>query len=114
MVTLRGYGFIRINLCKAALVALSTSTVSCTDRDNKLIPGSLPVPVGANIVALVKDLIEQTREFINPEILLFDQGFDDYHLAEALQRAGCQYQILWRKNKWATKMFKKNETRGNA
>ena len=82
-------------------------TVSCTDRNNKFILGSLPVRIGADIVALVMEMVEHARRFITPDILLFDRGFDDYRLVEALQRARLRYQILWRKNKWTTKVFKK-------
>lgn len=82
-------------------------TVSCTGRNNKLILGSLPVRIGADIVALVKELIEQAREFVIPELLLFDRGFDDYRLVESLQQAGVRYQLLWRKSKWTSKVFKK-------
>lgn len=82
-------------------------TLSCTDRNVKFILGSLPVMIGADIVNLVMDLIENSCRFIVPEILLFDRGFDDYRLVEALQKAKLHYQILWRKNKWTTKLFKK-------
>jgi hypothetical protein len=82
-------------------------TVSCTDRWNKLILGSLPVRIGADIVGLVMELVEQARQFISPELLLFDRGFDDYRLVEALQNAGLRYQILWRKNKWARYVLKR-------
>ncbi len=85
-------------------------TVSCTDRNVKLILGSLPVMVGADIVKLVMELAEQARKFIHPEILLFDRGFDDYKLVEALQKAGLRYQILWRKNKWVKACFKTMKT----
>jgi putative transposase len=82
-------------------------TVSCADRSTKFILGSLPVMVGADIVELVIELVKQARQFITPEIILFDRGFDDYRLVEALQQAGVRYQILWRKNKWTAKIFKK-------
>lgn len=82
-------------------------TVSCTDRNTKLILGSLPVRIGVDLVALVMELVNRARQFITPEILLFDRGFDDYRLVEALQRARLRYQILWRKNKWTTNLFKR-------
>lgn len=84
-------------------------TVSCTDRSNKLVLGSLPVRIGADTVELVMEMVEQARKFVKPDILLFDRGFDDYRLVEALHNAGLRYQILWRKNKWTKSVFKKME-----
>jgi hypothetical protein len=81
-------------------------TVSCTDRNLKLILGSLPVMIGADIVALSMELANKAREFMRFEIALFDRGFDDYRLLEALQQANFRYQILWRKNKWTATAFK--------
>ncbi len=82
-------------------------TVSCTDRNNKFILGNLPVQIGADVVQLIMDLAEKARHFTNPEMLLFDRGFDDCRLIEALQNAGFRYQILWRKSKWTKNIFKK-------
>ncbi len=82
-------------------------TVSCTDRNNKLILGSLPVRIGADIVKLVMEMTEQARQFVMPNMLLFDRGFDDYRLIEALQHTMLRYQILWRKHKWTAKVFKR-------
>lgn len=82
-------------------------TVSCTDRNIKLILGSLPVSIGADIVALITQLVQYSRRYVHPEILLFDRGFDDYRLVEALQNAGLRYQILWRKHSWAKKQLKR-------
>jgi hypothetical protein len=82
-------------------------TVSCNSRDCKFILGSMPVRIGADIVELVMELAKQARRHIQPEILLFDRGFDDYRLIEAMQNAGLRYQILWRKNKWTKVCFKK-------
>jgi putative transposase len=81
-------------------------TVSCTDKDAKFILGSLPVRIGADIVALVMDLAQHARRYIVPDMLLFDRGFDDYRLVEALQNARLRYQILWRKSSWTKKKFK--------
>ncbi|MFH1511680.1 MAG: transposase, partial [Candidatus Woesearchaeota archaeon] len=81
-------------------------TVSCTDRNTKLILGSLPVRTGAGTVELVMELVEQALQFVRPEIALFDRGFDDYRLVEALQKVRLRYQILWRKHKWARAFFK--------
>lgn len=80
-------------------------TVSCTDRDNKFILGSLPVFIGANITKLVMELLQKAQEFIHIEAVLFDRGFDDYSLLDALQDVGLKYQILWRKHEWADKIF---------
>lgn len=82
-------------------------TLSAVNRDNKLILGSLPVPRGADIVDLIMELLQKAKEFIHPEILLFDRGFDNYDLLAHLQEAGERYQILWRKHAWATKILKK-------
>lgn len=82
-------------------------TVSCTDRNSKFILGSMPVRVGADIVSLIMELVKHAKQVVSPEILLFDRGFDDYRLIEALQKAGLRYQILWRKSKWTSKIFKK-------
>jgi putative transposase len=81
-------------------------TLSCTDRNVKFILGSLPVRIGADIAGHVTELVNIARQFINPEIVLFDRGFDDYRLVEALQKAGLRYQILWRKHKWSKKAFR--------
>ena len=81
-------------------------TVSCVHNENKMILGSLPVRIGADIVGLVIELATQAKHFVHPELLLFDRGFDDYRLIEALRAAGLRYHILWRKNKWTTKVFK--------
>ncbi len=67
----------------------------------------MPVRVGADIVALVTELLEEARKFIRPEIVLFDRGFDDYRLIDALQKIKVRYQILWRKTAWITKELKK-------
>lgn len=82
-------------------------TISAVNRENKLILGSLPVPRGADIVELVMGLLEQAKKFVNPEILLFDRGFDNLELLARLQEAQVRYQILWRKQAWATKILKK-------
>lgn len=82
-------------------------TVSCTDSITKFILGSLPVRIGADIVTLIKKLLEQARKFIHVEIALFDRGFDDLRLVEMLQQMNIRYQILWRKSKWTKKTFKK-------
>jgi len=81
-------------------------TVSCIERDNKFILGNLPVMVGADIVRLISELVEQAREFVHADLLLFDRGFDSYELIEALQNAGLRYQLLWKKHKWTTDLFK--------
>jgi len=81
-------------------------TVSCADRNSRFILGSLPVRIGADTVSLVMELVAQARQFVHPEILLFDRGFDDYRLVEALQNVGLRYQMLWRKPSWAKKELK--------
>lgn len=89
-------------------------TLSCVDRENKLILGSLPVHRGADIVELVMELLQKAKEFIYPELTLFDRGFDNYELIDRLQQAAVRYQILWRKHKWATEILgqmKKGEVR---
>jgi len=82
-------------------------TMSAVNRDNKLILGSLPVPRGANIVSLILELLQQAKTFVYPEMLLFDRGFDNLELIASLQEAKVKYQILWRKQAWATKILKK-------
>lgn len=82
-------------------------TVSCTNVQTKFILGSLPVRIGADIVALVKKLLEQARKFVHVEIALFDRGFDNLQLVDELQKMNVRYQILWRKNNWTKKIFKK-------
>lgn len=82
-------------------------TISAVNRDNKLILGSLPVSRGADIVELIMELLQQAQTFIHPEILLFDRGFDNLELLARLQEANVRYQILWRKQAWATKILKK-------
>jgi putative transposase len=82
-------------------------TVSAVDGENRFIFGSLPVRVGADTVEMIRELLNHTREFIRTETLLFDRGFDNYRLIAALQQAGLQYQILWRKDKWTKKILKK-------
>lgn len=82
-------------------------TVSVVDRENKLILGSLPVQRGADMVELVLDLLQHAKQFVHPEIILFDRGFDNLELLTRLQEAHVRYQILWRKQAWATKIFKK-------
>lgn len=86
-------------------------TVSIVDRDNKLILGSLPVRIGADIVKLVMQLLEHARRYVYIDVALFDRGFDDYRLVEALQNAGVRYELLWRKSKW-TKAVLKSLKRG--
>jgi hypothetical protein len=80
-------------------------TMSAVNRDNKLILGSLPVCRGADIVELVMELLKQAQKFVNPEILLFDRGFDNLELLARLQEAKVRYQILWRKQAWASKIL---------
>jgi len=82
-------------------------TMSAVNRDNKLILGSLPVSRGADIVELIMELLQQAKQFVSPEILLFDRGFDNLELLARLQEAKERYQILWRKHAWAKKIFKK-------
>lgn len=82
-------------------------TVCVVDGENRFILGSLPVRVGANIVGLIVELLKHARSFVRTETLLFDRGFDNYRLIAALQEAGLQYQILWRKDKWTKKILKK-------
>lgn len=82
-------------------------TASCTDKNNNFILGSLPVCIGEDITNLVMELVQKAQEFVHIEILLFDRGFDDYILIKALQDAGLKYQILWRKNKWTSELFKR-------
>lgn len=82
-------------------------TVSIINRGNQFILGSLPVRIGADIVALVLELIEQTKKFIFIDIALFDRGFVDYRLVDFLQKAGVRYQIFWRKDKRTKKILKK-------
>ena len=82
-------------------------TISVVNRDNKLILGSLPVSRGADIVELIMELLQQAQTFVHPEILLFDRGFDNLELLARLQEAHVQYQILWQKQAWATKILKK-------
>ncbi len=81
-------------------------TVSCSDSINKLVLGSLPVPIGADIVALVTELLDQARGFVAVDVALFDRGFDNYQLVEALQKAKVHYQILWKKPEWVKKVLK--------
>jgi len=90
--------------CTGCFKFLTISTVS---RDNKLILGSLPVSRGTDIVELILELLQQAKTFVNPEILLFDRGFDNLELLARLQEANLRYQILWRKQAWATKILKK-------
>jgi len=82
-------------------------TISAVNRDNRLILGSLPVSRGADIVKLILKLLQQAQTFVHPEILLFDRGFDNLELLARLQEANVRYQILWRKQAWATKILKK-------
>lgn len=82
-------------------------TISIVNRDNKLILGSLPISRGADIVELIMELLQQAKMFVHPEILLFDRGFDNLELLAHLQEANMRYQILWRKQAWATKILKK-------
>ncbi len=82
-------------------------TVSIVNRDNKLILGSLPVSRGADMVELIMELLQHVQTFVHPEILLFDRGFDNLELLARLQEANMRYQILWRKQAWATKILKK-------
>lgn len=89
-------------------------TITAVDKDIKLILGSLPVRVGAEIASLVTELLRRAQQYVRAEIVLFDRGFDDYRLIEALQNMGVRYQILWRKSKWTTVKFstmKRNEIR---
>jgi len=81
-------------------------TVSCTGS-HRFILGSLPVRIGADIVALVMELIKLAQKFVVIEIALFDRGFVDLRLVESLHSAGIHYQILWRKSTWTKKKFKK-------
>jgi len=82
-------------------------TISAVNRDNKLILGSLPVPRGADIVELIMELLQSAKKLVHPEILLFDRGFDNLELLARLQEVNVRYQILWRKQAWATKILKK-------
>lgn len=82
-------------------------TVCAVEQENKFILGSLPLRIGYDTVALVMELITYAREFVRTETLLFDRGFDNYRLIAALQEAGLQYQLLWRKDKWTKKILKK-------
>ena len=82
-------------------------TISVVNHDNKLILGSLPVPRGADMVELIMELLQQAKTLVHPEILLFDRGFDNLELLARLQEANLRYQILWRKQAWATKILKK-------
>jgi len=82
-------------------------TVSVIERNNRLVLGSLPVRIGADIVALVTELIEQAKKFFVIDIVLFDRGFVDYRLVKALQKISVRYQIFWRKDKRTNKIFKK-------
>ncbi len=81
-------------------------TVSCTGS-HRLILGSLPVRIGADIVSLVMELIKLAQKFVVIEVALFDRGFVDLRLVESLHNAGISYQILWRKSSWTKKKFKK-------
>ena len=81
-------------------------TVNCTDRVNKIILGSLPIRIGADIVELVREMLTNARKFVKIEIVLFDRGFDDYRLVEMLLEMYIRYQILWKKYKWTKKVFK--------
>jgi putative transposase len=82
-------------------------TLSIVDREQRFVLGSLPVRIGADVVGMVCELLEQARNLVSAETLLFDRGFDSYRLIEALQRTGLHYQILWRKDKWTKKILKK-------
>lgn len=82
-------------------------TLSCVERENKFILGSLPVQVGEDVVELVEKLIKQAKKYFSPEIFLFDRGFDDKRLVDKLQKLGVRYQILWKKHKWVGNCFKK-------
>lgn len=89
-------------------------TVSAVHYQNRLILGCLPVRIGYDIVDLVIELLTHVRQFFKPELLLFDRGFDNYRLVEALQKTGLRYQILWRKDTWVNKflkLMKRNETK---
>ena len=82
-------------------------TTSIVYNDRRFILGSLPVRVGADTVELVMELIENAKKFVSIETTLFDRGFDSYELIDSLQKAHVHYQILWKKNAWTTKEFKK-------
>jgi len=82
-------------------------TISAVSHENKLILGSLPLSRGADLVELILELLQQAKTFVHPEILLFDRGFDNLELLARLQEAHVRYQILWRKQAWATKILKK-------
>ena len=64
-------------------------TISVVNRDNKLILGSLPVSRGADIVELIRELLQQAQTFVHPEILLFDRGFDNLELLACLKKLMC-------------------------
>lgn len=81
-------------------------TVSAVDRENKLILGSLPIHRGADIAELVMELLQKAKEFVHPELTLFDRGFDNFELIDRLQKAAVRYQILWRKHKWVTEVLR--------
>jgi len=87
-------------------------TVSIVDGNERLIMGSLPIRIGQDLVALILELLQSARKFIQTETILFDRGFDNYRLVEALQKMGIQYQILWRKDKWTNKILKKMKRNG--
>ena len=82
-------------------------TVSIINKGNQLILGSLPVKIGADIVALIMELIEQAKKFVHIDMTLFDRGFVDYRLVEVLQKAEVRYQIFWRKDKRTNRILKK-------
>ncbi len=82
-------------------------TVSIINTNKQIILGSLPVRIGADIVALVLELIEQAKKFVPIETLLFDRGFHEYRLVEALQKINIKYQIFWPKDKRTKKILKK-------
>lgn len=82
-------------------------TVSVINRDKQFILGSLPVRIGADIVASVIALIHQAKRFFAIEMTLFDRGFVDYRLVKALQNAEVRYKIFWRKDKRTSKILKK-------
>jgi len=81
--------------------------VSMVDREQKFILGSFPIRIGADIVALVMELLVYARRFVKTETLLFDRGFVNLRLIHELQKEKFRYQIFWRKDKWTNKFLRR-------
>lgn len=93
-----------VNGCNGCFIFI---TVSIVVGENKLILGSLPIPLGWNQADYAEKLIKLARRYVAIEACLFDRGFDSYELIARLKKLKVGYQILWKKDKkretWLTK-----------